>query len=66
VGLLTLTRLSAIGIAFAQDQAERVLMLSMNFLLFLGLIIVAGALVGAVFMLIAGVEFLRRRRKVRS
>jgi hypothetical protein len=61
-----LTSISGVGIAFAQDGAERAAMLSMNFLMFLGVIIMVGALSGAVFMFIAGAEFVRRRKKVRS
>jgi len=66
IGLLTLTSISNVGIAFAQDGAERVGMLSMNFLMFLGLIIMVGALTGTIFMFIAGAEFVRRRKKLRS
>lgn len=66
IGLLTLISISGVGIAFAQDGAERVAMLSMNFLMFLGVIIMVGALTGTIFMFIAGAEFLRRRKRVRG
>jgi hypothetical protein len=66
IGLLTLASISGVGIAFAQDGAERVAMLSMDFLMFLGVIIMVGALTGTIFMFIAGAEFVRRRKKVRS
>jgi hypothetical protein len=66
IGLLTLTSISGVGIAFAQDGTERVAMLSMDFLMFLGVMIMVGALSGAIFMFIAGAEFVRRRKKVRN
>jgi hypothetical protein len=66
IGLLTFTGISNVGIAFAQDGTERVAMLSMNFLMFLGVIIMVGALTGTIFTFIAGAEFVRRRKKLRS
>ena len=64
--LLTLTELSGINVAFAQDETQRAFMLSMNYWLFLGLMIFVGAIAGAIFMFFAGAEFLRRRRRVKD